>query len=438
MTFKAMYIVSEDYFKEMKTKGQLESSQTTVSPAQIEPSLPQVPQASQPPQPTPPPPTPPPPPLPQPQTKTTTRDEEMVEGKDPLEDDDDFGPPPVGEPSTLINSINDDDVEERLAASTSNNKNQGDVDRTSINSSKTWLNKVDRKSSPITKSKEIRNIRQKKSMQPPSTPEGSVSSNECPVCHKTFKSARGVTSHRSSKNSTCKTDKSPQDADKSNSILGSDKGNDDNVEERLAASTSNNKNQGDVDRTSIISSKTNNKVDRKSSPITKSKEIRDIRQKKSICTICNAEFDSKKKLAEHIIKRHKGKKAFVCRICKKTFETDSGLNSHIKNHHFSRQVWKSKKQVNFIAQKRKRMETDVRDDERNPETVVKKLKEDVKSQDSQNLIKCKECNKIFESFKDFKQHQLTVHSGQRKRKNIEDQWFDKNGRQIQPKRVKLM
>ena len=84
------------------------------------------------------------------------------------------------------------------------------------------------------------------------------------------------------------------------------------------------------------------------------------------------------------------------------------------------------------------METDVRDDERKPKTVVKKLKEDVKSQDSQNLIKCKECNKIFESFKDFKQHQLTVHSGQRKRKNIEDQWFDKNGRQIQPKRVNLM
>ena len=65
-------------------------------------------------------------------------------------------------------------------------------------------------------------------MQPPSAPEAegsvSVSSNVCPVCQKTFKSARGVTSHRSSKNSICKTGKSPKGADKSNSTLGSDKG----------------------------------------------------------------------------------------------------------------------------------------------------------------------------------------------------------------------
>lgn len=63
-------------------------------------------------------------------------------------------------------------------------------------------------------------------MQPPFAPDGSVSvsSNVCPVCQKTFKSARGVTSHRSSKNSTCKTGKSPKGADKSNSTLGSDKG----------------------------------------------------------------------------------------------------------------------------------------------------------------------------------------------------------------------
>jgi len=65
-------------------------------------------------------------------------------------------------------------------------------------------------------------------MKPPSAPEAegsvSVSSNVCPVCQKTFKSARGVTSHRSSKNSICKTGKSPKSADKSNSTLGSDKG----------------------------------------------------------------------------------------------------------------------------------------------------------------------------------------------------------------------
>ena len=325
MTFKAMYLVSEDYFKEMKTKGQLESASTTVSPVQTEPSLPQAPQAPQPPQPsqTVSPPSAPPPPIPQSQTKSTSQDEEMVEGKDILADDDlESWTPPMSEPSTLIDSINDD--EDKTSASTSNNKNEGDVDRTSINSSKN-------------KKYEVVN---------------------------------------------------------------------------------------------------------KSTNIPKSQLIRDKEQKKSICTICNAEFNTKKKLAEHIKTRHKGKKAFVCRICKKTFESDSSLNRHIKQMHFSSQVWKSKKRVNpmamTLAQKRKRMQNDIRDDERKPETVVKKVKEDVKSQDSENLIKCKECNKIFESFKEFKQHQLTVHSGQRKRRNIEDQWFDQNGRKIQPKRVNLM
>lgn len=54
-------------------------------------------------------------------------------------------------------------------------------------------------------------------MNPPSAPEASVSSNQCPVCQKTFKSSRGVTSHRSSRNSTCKTGTIPKSSDKSTS-----------------------------------------------------------------------------------------------------------------------------------------------------------------------------------------------------------------------------
>lgn len=213
---------------------------------------------------------------------------------------------------------------------------------------------------------------------------------------------------------------------------------DNDVEVKSDTPSSNNKNEGEAD---IISNK---KTKVKSPPITKSMQISNIRQKKSICTICNAEFDSKKKLMVHIQTRHKGKKAFPCRICKnKTFESESDLNKHIKQVHFSNQVWTSKKEINPIAktlaQKRKRMANDVRDVEGKLETAVKKVKEDVKSQDTSNLIKCKECNKIFESFKEFKQHQLSVHSGQqRKRKAIEDQWFDQNGRKIQPKKVNLM
>jgi len=54
-------------------------------------------------------------------------------------------------------------------------------------------------------------------MNPPSAPDASVSSNQCPVCQKTFKSSRGVTSHRSSRNSTCKTGTIPKTSDKSTS-----------------------------------------------------------------------------------------------------------------------------------------------------------------------------------------------------------------------------
>ena len=59
-------------------------------------------------------------------------------------------------------------------------------------------------------------------MKPPSAPEAIVSSNQCPVCQKTFKSSRGVTCHRSSRNSTCKTGQSPKSVDKDTS--GSNKG----------------------------------------------------------------------------------------------------------------------------------------------------------------------------------------------------------------------
>jgi len=52
-------------------------------------------------------------------------------------------------------------------------------------------------------------------MNPPSTP--SVSSNQCPVCQKTFKSSRGVTSHRSSRNSTCKNGTIPKTSDRNTS-----------------------------------------------------------------------------------------------------------------------------------------------------------------------------------------------------------------------------
>ena len=369
MTFKAMYLVSEDYLKDIQSKGSpLESTPPTVPLAQTEPSFPpppppstsQLPHVVQ-------------PPIPQSQTNPSNQNVEMVEEKDDLES----WTPPNSEPHTLIASSSDGnrDNEVNTITSPSNNENEGGVDR------------------------------------------------------------------------------APTDLSKINTPL-------------------------------------NKKTKVTSPPVTKSMEISNIRKKKSICTICNAEFDTKKELMEHIKTRHKGKKAFDCRICNKTFESESGLNKHIKQIHFSSQVWESKKRVNpmvktltekrkrmendddrdvggkpetsvkrtkedvksrdskdlikpmnptdrTLPEKRKRMENDVRDVVGKLETAVKRSKVDVKSQDSENLIKCKECNKIFESFKDFKQHQLTAHSGQRKRKTLDDQLFDQNGRIIQPKKVNL-
>jgi len=60
-------------------------------------------------------------------------------------------------------------------------------------------------------------------MNPPSAPEASVSSNQCPVCQKTFKSSRGVATHRSSRNSTCKTGAIPKSSDKTSGDKGKEK-----------------------------------------------------------------------------------------------------------------------------------------------------------------------------------------------------------------------
>ena len=191
-----------------------------------------------------------------------------------------------------------------------------------------------------------------------------------------------------------------------------------------------------------------------STPITESMEIKDIEQKRSICPICNAEFATKEEMLKHVKVRHKRKKAFTCRLCDKDFAADHWLNRHIREVHLSSQEWRNGKKVNPMAtsllqkrrrmrgeddddddddgdsevvtkgredmtpttqqsQKRKRMQNDPRD----REEEAKRFREDVTSssnQDPENLIKCKECNKIFDSFKEFNQHQLTVHSGERR------------------------
>ena len=131
------------------------------------------------------------------------------------------------------------------------------------------------------------------------------------------------------------------------------------------------------------------------------------------------------------------------------------MNRHIRDTHLSSQEWRSGKKVNpmvnSLLQRRKRLrddDDDGDDDDDDSELTVKKIKEDMSttkrqlqkrkrmqndprdelemeakrlreddtssSQDLENLIKCKECNKIFDSFKELRQHQLTTHSGERR------------------------
>ena len=100
------------------------------------------------------------------------------------------------------------------------------------------------------------------------------------------------------------------------------------------------------------------------------------------------------------------------------FETESTLNRHLKEVHFSRQVYEreenERKRVNPNAAilKRKRMQSDPRDEpDKTPETAVKRIRT-VSSQeeDDDNPMKCKECNKIFDNFRDTMQHITTAHN----------------------------
>ena len=216
-----------------------------------------------------------------------------------------------------------------------------------------------------------------------------------------------------------------------------------------------------VDNKSLITTPTttvNNKngTAMLTTPITESMQIKDIEEKRSICPICNAEFAAKEDMLKHVKSRHKKKRAFTCRLCNKEFATDTWLNRHIRDTHLSSQEWRSGKKVNpmvnSLLQRRKRLRDDDDDgdddDDDDSELTVKKIKEDMsttkrqlqkrkrmqndprdelemeakrlreddtsRSQDLENLIKCKECNKIFDSFKELRQHQLTTHSGGRR------------------------
>jgi len=151
-----------------------------------------------------------------------------------------------------------------------------------------------------------------------------------------------------------------------------------------------------------------------------SQEIRPIRKTKFVCPLCNAEFKSKLNLSTHMTTRHRGEKAFVCKLCKnrKVFDTESTLNRHLKDVHFSSQVYEreenERKRVNPNAAilKRKRMWDDPRDDpDKTPETAVKRIKTvSSREEDDDNPMKCKECNKIFDNFRDTMQHITTAHN----------------------------
>ena len=155
-----------------------------------------------------------------------------------------------------------------------------------------------------------------------------------------------------------------------------------------------------------------------------SQEIRPIRKAKFVCQLCNAEFKSKLNLSTHMTTRHRGEKAFVCKLCKnrKVFDTESTLNRHLKDVHFSSQVYEreenERKRVNPNAAilKRKRMGSVLGDDPRDdpnktPETAVKRIKTvSSREEDDDIPLKCPECDKIFDDFRNFNQHIVAAHN----------------------------
>ena len=161
MSFKAMYLVSEDYLKELKKKNdQMTTMAQTSAPAVVAPSFP-------------PPPPPPPPPSPPPQLQALSDgDDEMT---DPPPTDNDLmesWSPPNREPDTLVDSSNDNNAtsEDRTDVQPSGS---GGVGRPS----KVPKVKVQFPST----SQEIRPIRKRKFV--------------CQLCNAEFKSKLNLTTH---------------------------------------------------------------------------------------------------------------------------------------------------------------------------------------------------------------------------------------------------
>ena len=175
MSFKAMYLVSEDYLKDMKKKNdQMTTMAQTSIPTVVAPSFPPVPPVPPPVPPVPPPVPPPPPPPPPPPSPPTLADEDDDMTDPPPTDNDlmDSWSPPNREPDTLVDSSNDNNTtsEDRTDTQPSGS---GGVGRPS----KVPKVKVQFPST----SQEIRPIRKTKFV--------------CPLCNAEFKSKLNLTTH---------------------------------------------------------------------------------------------------------------------------------------------------------------------------------------------------------------------------------------------------
>ena len=157
------------------------------------------------------------------------------------------------------------------------------------------------------------------------------------------------------------------------------------------------------------------------------------------CTVCEASFDSKDELNEHLIDKHGYCRTYLCPICKKKFATKDAIKKHmIENHrksdsNESAEVNKKRHQCMICDNsydERQHLTKHISDvhDSYYKNAFLKKsqLKKPVKEQEQQNLSSiiqkpnvCNFCNRYFLEKEELKEHNLKEHCKKSKAKDLE-------------------
>ena len=165
------------------------------------------------------------------------------------------------------------------------------------------------------------------------------------------------------------------------------------------------------------------KEEEEQSELPQEKKKKDIDKKKLInktfkCSICNADFKTKKEMTTHIITIHKNKKIHECKICNREFNSDSALNRHARTHYEKKresQRIKDKKEKQDEQQKSNKsvkiapLKSSKRKIENNSDDNQLKKRRNVEKKEENHLLKCKICNQVFDGLQKLRKHEMMEH-----------------------------